>query len=437
MRSSKRRRVGLIATLLVVAGIAAAVGGTASSRASTHASQTLEVWEGGTLAFATPGSGPLKWQNQQIAIFERSHPGWKVHITLLPINMDQLIAKIQAATTAHALPDVLDLFSGTYTTPFAPALMPLNKYVTPAFYKSLSNWDLSCADLDCKGGKGTILAIPMNYFTYALYYNKALFRKAGIAKPPATYAQLYTACKKLKAAGTTPFVYGDRDGYTTVNLLDVNLASYFSRADMAKMIAGKIAYDDPRMVSALSAITKLRELGCVSADATTHEQTDATGAFTSGKGAMVEMYTALVPTFEKGLGSKLGVAPLPQSGPHVGRVAGDSSDNWAISKQASDPDVAWAFVKQMSSKAAGISENTLVGQPSANRAAAAAIKDPYVKWVATEAAHPEIANLDVVIPNKIALTLYKHLQLAFSGRETPAGAMGAVQQAAKAAGHAP
>jgi multiple sugar transport system substrate-binding protein len=436
MRTSFRR-AGLIAALAILVGLPAAAGGISSSRASTTASHTLQVWEGGTLAFATPGSSARKWQDQQIAIFERSHPGWKVHLTLLPINMDQLIAKIQAATTAHALPDVLDLFSGTYTTPFAAALMPLNKFVKPAFYKSLSNWDLSCMNLDCNGGKGTILAIPMNYFTYALYYNKALFRKAGIAKPPATYSQLYSDCAKLKAIGTTPFVYGDRDGYTTVNLLDVNLASYLSRADMAKMIAGKMPYTDPRMVAALSSIAKLHQIGCVSADATTHEQTDATGAFTSGKGAMVEMYTALVPTFEKGLGANLGVAPLPQSGPHVGRVAGDSSDNWAISKQASDPAVAWAFIQQMSGKAAGMSENTLVGQPSANRAAAAAIKDPIIKWVARRAAHPSIPNLDVVIPNKIALTLYKHLQLAFSGAETPAAAMAAVQQAAKASGNAP
>jgi maltose-binding protein MalE len=39
--------------------------------------------------------------------------------------------------------------------------------------------DLSCKDLDCKGGKNPIFAVPHDFGTYALFYNKAMFRRPG------------------------------------------------------------------------------------------------------------------------------------------------------------------------------------------------------------------------------------------------------------------
>ena len=69
------------------------------------------------------------------------------------------------------------------------SLQKLNDQVskTPGFYGTQTAWDLSCLNLDCKGGKGEIYAIPNDLGTYGLFYNKALFKKAGIAAPPKTY----------------------------------------------------------------------------------------------------------------------------------------------------------------------------------------------------------------------------------------------------------
>ena len=94
--------------------------------------------------------------------------------------------------------------------------------------RSQTAWDLSCLNLDCKGGKGDIYAVPNDPGTYALFYNKALFRKAGIAAPPKTYKELLAQCAKFKAKGILPLAYGDRDGYSTDNWVTYDYASYMA-----------------------------------------------------------------------------------------------------------------------------------------------------------------------------------------------------------------
>ena len=100
---------------------------------------------------------------------------------------------------------------------------------TPGFYESQSAWDLSCLNLNCKDGKGDIYAVPNDAGTYALFYNKALFKKAGVAEPPTTYKELLADCAKFKAKGILPLAYGDRDGYSTDNWVTYDYASYMAQ----------------------------------------------------------------------------------------------------------------------------------------------------------------------------------------------------------------
>ena len=237
---------------------------------------------------------------------------------LTPINNDQFTAQIMAAFASKAVPDAMLIYSGGYTTPYMQSsLLQLNSYVdkTPGFYKSQSQWDLSCLNLDCKGGKGQIYAIPNDAGTYALFYNKALFKKAGVAKPPTTYSELLADCAKFKAAGILPLAYGDRDGYSTDNWVTYNYVSFMNKGDIAKVNDGKLKYTDPKLVKPLQDLVAFKQKGCVNHDASTHENNDANTYFTSGKAAMVQMFPFVVGQFEKALGKNLGLAPLPDLRP--------------------------------------------------------------------------------------------------------------------------
>lgn len=433
---ARPRKALLIAAIIVAAATTLAVATVSSAEpAGTAQGGNLTVWLSGTYAGATPGSTYRKWLDGIKARYEKAYPGSNVKFVLTPINNAQFTAQIAAAFASRKVPDAMLVYSGGYTTPYMlSSLAKLNDRVDKKFYASQSQWDLSCLDLDCKGGKGAIYGIPNDFGTYALYYNKALFKKAGVAKPPKTYDQVLAACKKFKAAGIIPLAYGDRDGYSTDNWVTYNYVSFVkSKDDITKIWKHQIKYTDPRVVKPLEDLTQFKTQGCVNADASTHENNDANTYFTSGKAAMVQMFPFVAADFRKALGSKLGIARLPVSGngPFKNKVAGNSFHNWVIPKNAKNADGAWEFIKLATDKTSQSQLAKLTGAPPTNRAALAAITDPYAIFFRKALADTAIPVLDSVIPLKEALLYYVQLQAAFSGKSTPQQAMENVQKGLK------
>ena len=435
---ARPRRAVLIAALAVAAAATLTVATVSSARpAARAAGGNLTVWLSGTYAGATPGSTYRKWVDEIKARYEKKFPGSKVKFVLTPINNVQFTAQIAAAFASKRVPDAMLIYSGGYTTPYMlSSLRKLNDDVnaTPGFYASQTLWDLSCLNLDCKGGKGDIYAIPNDGGTYALFYNKALFKKAGVAKPPKTYAEVLADCKKFKAAGIIPLAYGDRDGYSTDNWVTYDYVSYVkTKDDITKVWKGQIKYTDPRLVKPLEDLVQFKKQGCVNADASTHENNDANTYFTSGKAAMVQMFPFVAGAFHRALGAKLGVSRLPVSGsgPFKNKVAGNSFHNWVIPSRAKNPDGAWEFIKLATDKTSHSRLAQLTGAPPTNKAALAAATDPYAVFFRDALADAVIPVVDSLIPVKVALLYYQQLQGAFSGKTTPLRAMKNVQEGLK------
>jgi raffinose/stachyose/melibiose transport system substrate-binding protein len=427
MKSSRRGLVTLVCAALLVAGAAfAAQAGSGATGKKAAAGGSLTVWLSGTYAGATPGSTYRKWLDGIKARYEKTYPGSKVTFVLTPINNAQFTAQIAAAFASKRVPDAMLVYSGGYTTPYMlSSLDKLNSFVdqTPGFYKSQTAWDLSCLGLNCKNGKGDIYGIPNDQGTYGLFYNKALFAKAGVAAPPTTYAQLLADCKKFKAKGIIPLAYGDRDGYSTDNWVTYDYSSYMAPGDISKVNALQMKYADPKLVKPLQQLVKFKQQGCVNADASTHENNDANTYFTSGKAAMVQMFPFVIKSFEQALGKNLALAALPQSGPHPGRTAANSFHNWVIPKNAKNKTGAWAFIKMAVDNTGASDLASLVGALPTNTAADSQIKDPLTKFFLKIAAHPQVPLLDSIVPLKVALLYYQQLQAAFSGKVTPLKAM--------------
>jgi raffinose/stachyose/melibiose transport system substrate-binding protein len=428
--------VAMLVTVLVL-GLAACggdddddSGGDSGSSGQTAKPKpgTLELWVGGNFAGATPGTPYRKWLDSQINRFKAQNKGSDVKITLLSTDNEQVAAKLQAAFQARKAPDMMLFYSGGYTTPYENQLLELNPYFdkTPGFFDSLSGMDLSCEDLDCKGGENTIIAVPQDFGTYGLFYNKAMFKKAGVEAPIEDWDGLLDACQKLKTTGVTPITFGDRDGYSTDNWVTLMYGSYFEEGDVAKVNDGELKYSDPKLVKPLEQISQLREQGCLNKDASTRENFDANSDFTSGKSAMVLMYPAVIPDFKKKLGKDLGIMPIPQAsdGPLAGRSVGNAFYNYVITKQSDNPGLAWEFIKVASDKTAAGELLTILGTPPALKDVdQSLVKDEFVQFFVDASQDPAMPVLDSVIPVPVALTFYKELQQATSGKKTPQEAM--------------
>ena len=389
---------------------------------------TLELWVGGNFAGATPGTPYREWLDSQIDRFKADNKGSDVKITLLSTDNEQVAAKLQAAFQAKKAPDMMLFYAGGYTTPYENQLLQLNPYFdeTPGFFDSLSGMDLSCENLDCDGGKGKIIAVPQDFGTYGLFYNKAMFKKAGVEAPIQTWDDLLSACTALKKTGVTPITFGDRDGYSTDNWVTLMYGSYFDDGDVEKVNDGELPYADPKLVQPLQQLVDLREQGCLNKDASTRENFEANSEFTSGKSAMVLMYPAVIPDFMKKLGKDLGIMPIPQAseGPLAGRSVGNAFYNYVVTKQSDNPGLAWEFIKVASDEtAAGELLTTLGTPPALKDVDESLVKDEFVQFFVDAAKDPAMPVLDSVIPVPVALTYYKELQQALSGKKTPEEAM--------------
>jgi len=98
--------------------------------------------------------------------------------------------------------------------------LPMDKYY--AQYK----WDerfLPTALSFSKAYPGGRFGVPYTFHGEAIYYNKALFQKAGIGSEPKTYAELVAAGDKLAKAGIPAFTFGGTVNWHLMRLMDVIL----------------------------------------------------------------------------------------------------------------------------------------------------------------------------------------------------------------------
>jgi multiple sugar transport system substrate-binding protein len=202
------RRVMVVGMLLAVLAVSltAGCGGGSSKSSSTSttaaaAPAKLTIWVG----WSARELGVFK---DVIAGYEQSHPNVTVTVRG-SVNDDQIIAAIRGGNA----PDVVSSFTssnvGAFTTSGAWIdLGPLMKK---------SNIDTSVftpATMYYTQYKGVRTALPLLADTFGLYYNKAMFAKAGITGPPKTISELVADAKKLtvrnpdgslKVVGFDPF----------------------------------------------------------------------------------------------------------------------------------------------------------------------------------------------------------------------------------------
>lgn len=159
---------------------------------------------------------------------------------------------------------------------------------------------------------GVTYAIPFHNSTPILYYNKALFREAGIAQPPQSWAELLSYAKKLTDAGKNqwgimlPSTNDDYGGWILSALVRANGGKYFNED-----YPGEIYYNHPSVIGALRFWQDMVYRDKVMPSGVLNSRQIST-AFFSGKVAMAILSTgALNFMRENSRDFELGVAMLP------------------------------------------------------------------------------------------------------------------------------
>jgi multiple sugar transport system substrate-binding protein len=193
MISSRSRVLALLAAASA-ASLLAACGG---SSAPAQSSKTFGVNATGTVHFwaRQATQGPAKYLVKE---FNATHKNLKIVLHLTPPNDDT--SQLATAIRAGSVPDVVGL-NDIDVPQFAHqnALMDVTKYVNALPYKSaLSPGHLKLATI------GSIYyGVPYLADLSVLWYNKALFKKAGLDpnKPPASYAEIVSDARAISKLG--------------------------------------------------------------------------------------------------------------------------------------------------------------------------------------------------------------------------------------------
>ncbi|MFI6873880.1 ABC transporter substrate-binding protein [Streptomyces sp. NPDC050400] len=333
------------ATLTLALTATACGGGSSSGGGSNDSPKTLTYWasnQGASIAV------DKKVLQPELDKFEKQ-TGIKVKLEVIPWS--DLLNRILTATTSGQGPDVLNI-GNTWSASLqaSGALLP---------------WDAK--NFDKIGGKDRFVesaigsagaqgkdpaAVPLYSMSYALYYNKKMFKDAGISKPPTTWDEVVADGKKISKDGK--WGLAAEGSNLSNNIHQVFVLAKQHGADWFTA-DGKPDFTSDGAVAAVKQYVDLMAKDKIIAPGNAeYAQNQSLSDFSKNKTAMV-LWQAAASTF-KSQGMKddeWGVVPAPvQSGaPGQGQNVNSmvAGINIAVFKNTKNLDGATKFVKFMTS----------------------------------------------------------------------------------------
>lgn len=357
----------------------------------------------------------------KIAEFERRNPKITIDAQVYGAA-DQLGPKLDAAVAGGTPPDLLW---------WAPAFFP--KYAEAGVLRELD--DLMAEDptfrkddvygflWELGSFRGRIYASPFSVNNLAVYYNKGLFREAGIVELPRTWDELREAARRL----TRPGVYGFEVPIGTSEWTVWTWQCFLWQAGGEILSPeGRAAFGSEAGVKALAFWRALIDDGSA-----TFSETDAgykTDSFLAGRTAMMINGPWNYPLLGSQSAVEFGAFPLPR-----GERAATNSGGESLFLFRSEPETeraAFAFMKFVMSPdfqvdwamRSGYLPVSVSAMESARYRAFLA-ENPFLAVFAKQMPDGRVRPS---IPRYPALsaTLGKHLEAALYGRRSPKDALG-------------
>ncbi|MEU1297458.1 extracellular solute-binding protein [Streptomyces sp. NPDC005840] len=312
--------------------------------------------------------------------FEARNP--HVKLKIVQLENDAYKAKMTALTASGKLPDVFHTWGGGVlrqqvdaglvedltgrTRPWADGLLPVAK--EPYL-------------LDKK-----VYAVPFDIGMVGFWYNKALFRRAGVDTPPTTWTGFLDAVGKLKAAKITPIALAGKEKWPGMYYW-AYLAMRTAGIDALRKASDTKDFSDPGIVAAGAHLKELVQLQPFQKGFLGAAYSAPTGqAATVGNGkAAMELMGQWAPVVEadagKGLGSDLGFFPFPAVEGGKGAITEVFGGGGGHALRRGAPQAAVDFLKFFASEATDLELVEKTGVLPVVPAAESGLSDPNTKAV--------------------------------------------------------
>lgn len=196
--------------------------GACGSSSAGDGNVTINWWH-----ISTQDPAKATWQDLANQ-YTKAHPKVKIKITIL--ENDAFKTKLTTVLQSGQPPDLFHSWGGGILYQYAKA--GLVQDISSALQGSWSD-SFNKAALDVYAKDGRYYGVPWDMGAVGFWYNKALFAKAGIAQPPATWSDFLQAVKTLKGSGITPIGLGEKDKWP----------GHYWWVYLAMRLGGKTAFD--------------------------------------------------------------------------------------------------------------------------------------------------------------------------------------------------
>ena len=263
----------------------------------------------------------------EFADFKSANPG--VEIEWLDKKGPDLPAFYQTQIVAGTAPDIVDLQGEIWVeyaangglvdlTPYLEKEPDVAKLFNPDY---LSSWVY----------KGKNYLLPFYVSKTLLFYNKTMFKEAGLSAPPKIFDEIISFFEKMAK--------GEKTGFLTLEFrLAVLAAVQDERHRAAVARTEEAAFNTPEAVAVLEQLAKATDSGGINKISWTGRWVEPNGAFAAGTVGMLHAHSASY-FFVKGQGR--GSMPRPLGAAQApGDWSTPTNHGFAISKGSKNPELA-------------------------------------------------------------------------------------------------
>jgi len=270
--------------------------------------------------------------------YNKTHQN-KVKLTVIP--NDSYLQKVGAAAGANSLPDILAadvVYSPNYTK--QGLFLDITDRVKGLGFAG----DLAQAHVQAATNEDKIYAVPHKLDSSMLFYNKDLFKRAGLDpdKPPASFDDIYNDAKAVNqlGGGVQGFYFGGNcggcTGYTAFP------GAWAAGSDVISADGRKADIDSDAFKATFALYKRMYDEGIVASGAKTEDGSTWSEGFVAGKVGIVMNGSPLINSLQP-VKFDWGVAPLgsPDGSASSTFVGGDVA---GISRSSKQVEQAWNFL---------------------------------------------------------------------------------------------
>jgi len=356
-----------------------------------------------------------------VAGFEQSHPG--VHVEITSLAWGTAFEKFATMVSAGDTPDVIEMpdrWLSLYAN--GKRLENLEPY--------LAKWDQTPALNDRALEMGryvdkTAYMLPYGFYLRALFYNKVLFKQAGIAEPPKTLDEFAADAKAISALpGKSGYCLrggpGGLNGWMMFGATEAGSDAFFKED-------GSSTLTEPGWVKGSAFLVDLYKSGAAPKDSVNWGFNEIVAGFYSGACAMLDQDPdALIAIAERMKPDEFGVTTMPK-GPSGRAYPTLGYAGWSLFANSQHKDLGWELIAALDGPEGNIAWNKRTGALPVYKAAE---NDPFYKTDQFKGWFAELSDKDVVplvMPTYVPGFAYfadsiavKTSQLALLGQITPA-----------------